>query len=101
LELEAKLLQGGEPTHSSRTGRLLRVPRPFLGPGPGSVEETALNGAQMKAMVEIAMQVQAGLLSRGAAIGILDLSFPSIPAERIARAIPEETEPVVVCRARS
>lgn len=66
---------------------------PGTGGDPGSVEETALNGAQMKAMVEIAMQVQAGTLSREAAIGILVLSFPSIPEERIARAIPEVTEP--------
>lgn len=57
-----------------------------------AVEESALNGAQMKALVDVAERVSAGTLPREAAIGILVLSFPTIPRDRIEAALPQEPE---------
>lgn len=50
----------------------------------GDVQSTALNGAQVTALVEIALRVATGELPRESAIAIARASFPTVSAELIA-----------------
>lgn len=49
---------------------------------------TALNGAQMSALVDISSRVLAGELDRDAGLGILMLSLPGFSREQLASALP-------------
>jgi hypothetical protein len=52
----------------------------------GQVQSTALNGAQVASMVQIAEQVASGVIPKQSAIAILKSSFPLID-ERLIRQI--------------
>jgi phage portal protein BeeE len=48
------------------------------------IEETALNGAQIAQLVELARQVGSGEITRAAAQAVAEAAFPGIPPEKIA-----------------
>lgn len=54
------------------------------------VEDSVLNGAQVQAVVDLALQVRAGQIDRASALGILRLAFPRISPEVLDRAIPQD-----------
>lgn len=60
------------------------------GQTPDAVEATALNGAQIAAILEVAARVHAGEITRDAALGILRLAFPGVAPEQLAAALPPE-----------
>lgn len=47
------------------------------------IEETALNGAQIAQLVELARQVGSGEIAREAALAIAEAAFPGIPSEKV------------------
>lgn len=49
------------------------------------IEETALNGAQIAQLVELARQVQAGELPKAAGLATAEAAFPGIPPEKLAK----------------
>lgn len=55
--------------------------------GAGSVQQTALNGAQIKSLAEIIEQVQAGSLSPQRARALIEAGFPAISQEQISQLI--------------
>jgi len=50
----------------------------------GDLQSAALNGAQVTALVEIALKVATGELPRESAMAIARASFPTVSAETIA-----------------
>lgn len=55
--------------------------------GGGSVQQTALNGAQVTALQRVIAEVESGLLPPDKAAELLSSSFPAIPAETIQRLV--------------
>lgn len=53
--------------------------------GAESVQQTALNGAQIKSLAEIIAQVEAGQLDMGRARALIEAGFPAISAEQVSR----------------
>lgn len=82
-EVRQGLIDRGEiepPTEP--TADPLALPEPGqepVDPGPtgGSVQEEALNGAQIASLVSVVEKVQAGLVPRDSAISIIRAAFPS------------------------
>jgi phage portal protein BeeE len=54
-------------------------------PGAETVQDTALNGAQISSLVELAGQVVAGLLPGASAVAIAGAAFPGVDAATIER----------------
>ena len=52
------------------------------------VAKSALNGAQIKSLVELVAQVSAGTLQRQAAIEIIQVSFPTVDAKQANKLVP-------------
>lgn len=63
------------------------------GQPPDAVEATALNGAQIAAILEVAARVHAGEITRDAGLGILRLAFPGVATDQLAAALPPEGAP--------
>lgn len=63
------------------------VPDPALAAAPGveSVQQTALNGAQIKSLSDIIAQVQSGALDKNRATALIEAGFPAISAQQISR----------------
>lgn len=58
--------------------------QPVEGVGqPAKVEETALNGAQIDKLVEVALKISSGELPKEAGRAIIIAAFPGIPPEKI------------------
>ncbi len=53
--------------------------------GAESVQQTALNGAQIKSLAEIIQQVEAGALDRSRARALIEAGFPAILPEQVSR----------------
>lgn len=53
----------------------------------GSVQQTALNGAQVTALQRVIAEVESGILPPDKAAELLSSSFPAIPAETIQRLV--------------
>lgn len=51
---------------------------PALGPGAGSVQDTALNGAQIASLLEVLRFYSEGLIDIEGAVAMLQVAFPSI-----------------------
>lgn len=54
-------------------------------PGVESVQQTALNGAQIKSLSDVIAQVQSGELDRNRAKALIEAGFPAIMPEQIER----------------
>lgn len=54
-------------------------------PGAGDLQQTALNGTQIASLVNILLQVSAGMLSTATTTELIAISFPSVSSEAIAR----------------
>ena len=52
------------------------------------VAKSALNGAQIKSLVELVAQVSAGTLERKAAVEIIQVSFPTVDAAQAEKLVP-------------
>lgn len=59
---------------------------------PNTIEETALNGAQIDKLVEVALRISAGELPKEAGRAIIIAAFPGIPPEKIAAIFVELVE---------
>ena len=66
-----------------------------------AVQDTALNGAQVTALVEIALKVSTGELPPASAIAIARASFPGVPAETIAAIFALDPKPAAALPAKS
>jgi len=64
---------------------------PGEGPAPAteSVQQTALNGAQIKSLSEVIAQVQTGALDRDRAKALIEAGFPAIGADQVERLLGE------------
>lgn len=60
---------------------------PLAATGAASVQQTALNGAQIKSLSDVIAQVQAGTLDRGRARALIEAGFPAILPEQIDKLI--------------
>lgn len=81
-------IPGGMPA-ATPTGNApaAATPEPALAAAPGveSVQQTALNGAQIKSLSDIIAQVQSGVLDKNRATALIEAGFPAISAQQISR----------------
>ena len=52
------------------------------------VAKTALNGAQIKSLVELVAQVTEGTLDRKSAVEIIQVSFPTVDSAQAEKLVP-------------
>jgi hypothetical protein len=52
-----------------------------------ALSDTALNGAQVTALLEVLAQVSAGALDKSAAIAVIVAAFPAISADEAAKIV--------------
>lgn len=72
---------------------VLEPAAPVDAPAAAPVEDSVLNGAQVAAVVDVAVRVRAGELDRASALGILRIAFPRTSPAALEAAIPAEVAP--------